>query len=98
MGLFGGNKSKIITDCYTRSEVPGRTIEKSLGLVKHREGSYKISKDIDGIFEYFLEKAKENGANAIVNMRMITGSNQESGKIHIDEVYIIVYGEAVVLK
>ncbi len=87
MGLFGGSKSKskIIADCYTRSDVPGRTIEKSLRLVQHicKEESFQfnISKDIDRVFESLLEKAKENGANVIVNVRMITGSNRIAGGV-----------------
>ncbi len=41
MGLFSSSKKTVshkettshIADCYTRSDVPGRTIEKSIGLI-----------------------------------------------------------------
>ena len=39
MGLFGMGTPKetasIISDCYTRSEVPGRIIDRSIGLIQY---------------------------------------------------------------
>ena len=103
MGLFGMGTPKetasIISDCYTRSDVPGRTIEKSIGLVQYTKKGIAgdIPSEIDGLFQSLSQMAREKGANAVVNVRMTTGSYHQQGS-QWEVTYIVVYGEAVILK
>ena len=103
MGLFGIGTPKesasIISGCYTRSDVPGRTIEKSIGLVQYTKKGIAgdVTSEIDGVFQSLLQVAREKGANAIVNVRMTTGAYQQQGS-QWEVTYFVVYGEAVILK
>lgn len=103
MGLFGIGTPKEISshviDCYTRSDVPGRTIEKSIGLVQYTKKGIggDVTDEIDGIFQSLIQTAKEKGANAVVNTRITTGSYHQQGS-KWEVTYIIAYGEAVILK
>lgn len=102
MALFPSINKKtsfgsVISDCYTMSEVPSRTIEKSLGLVQYTEKGIRIdiTDKIDNILQSLLQIAREKGANAVVNVRITTGTYSESEEWVAT--YIIAYGEAVIL-
>ena len=101
MGLFGMGTPKetasIISDCYTRGDVPGRTIEKSIGLVQYTQKGIAgdVPSEIDGVFQSLLQAAREKGANAVLNVRMTTGSYHQQGS-QWEVTYIVVYGEAVI--
>jgi uncharacterized protein YbjQ (UPF0145 family) len=102
MGLFGigapNETASVILDCYTRSEVPGKRIEKSIGLVQYTKKGIAgdILNEIDGIFKSLLQVARDKGANAVLNVRIITGSYQQQGSAW-EVTYIVAYGEAVIL-
>lgn len=103
MGLFGlgtpEDTASHISDCYTRSDVPGRAIETSIGLVQYTKKGIAgdVPNEIDGIFQSLTQIAKEKGANAVVNARITTGSYHQQGS-QWEVTYIIAYGEAVILK
>jgi uncharacterized protein YbjQ (UPF0145 family) len=102
MGLFGigtpSEATSLIGDCYTRDNVPGRTIEKSMGLVQFTKKGIAgdVPKEIDGIFHSLVQTARESGANAVVNVRVTTGSYQQQGS-QWEVTYIVAYGDAVIL-
>lgn len=84
MGLFGIASKEtfaFIEGLYTRSDVPGKTISKSYGLVQYTKKGIAgdITKEINEIFQKLFSIAKEKGANAVVNVRMMTGSYQQQG-------------------
>jgi len=95
----GTETASLVTNCYTRSDVPGKTIEKSLGLIQFTKKGIKgnITKEIDGIFESLIRVAREQGANAVINVQLTTGSYEEAVN-QWEASYLIVYGEAVILK
>ena len=95
----GSETASLIENCYTRSDVPGKTIEKSLGLIQFTKKGIKgnITKEIDGIFESLIRVAREQGANAVINVQLTTGSYEEAVN-QWEASYLIVYGEAVILK
>ena len=103
MGLFGFGTPKetasLIEDCYTRADVPCRTIEKSLGIVQYTKKGIAgdVPNEIHAIFQSLLQIAREKGANAVVNVRIATGSYQQQGS-QWETTYIVAYGEAVILK
>ncbi|MDL1971612.1 MAG: heavy metal-binding domain-containing protein [Candidatus Desulfofervidaceae bacterium] len=102
MGFFGiasKEASALVEGLYTRSEVPGKIISKSYGLIYYTKKGIAgdITKEIDKIFQNLLNIAKEKGANAVINVRMMTGSYQQQGS-GWEVTYITVYGEAVVLE
>ena len=55
-----------------------------------------ILNEIDGIFKSLLQVARDKGANAVLNVRIITGSYQQQGSAW-EVTYIVAYGEAVIL-
>lgn len=95
--MFSSN----IKNCYVTEKIPGKIIVEHLGTVhsiiepSHRlvEG-YNIVKrnPIQVVLELLYQEALKHGANAVVNIRIITGSY--GGGVP----YIIAYGDAVVLK
>lgn len=102
MGLFdmGGPEatSALIEGCYAFAEVPGRSITRALGLVEFTQKG--IAGDVpelsESIFQSLISAAKERGANAVVNVRLATGSYQKQGS-EWQVTYVIAYGDAVVL-
>lgn len=98
MGFFGGAKatSGVFSDCYTRSEIPGRQIVESLGLVEYTQKGIAgdMPEAITDIFFGLLEAVQEKGGNAAVNVRLITGSYQRQGS-GWTETYVVAYGDAV---
>lgn len=85
--------------CYTLAEVPGRRITKSLGLVEYTYG-YPLGEMPNGsagIFEKLLDTARESGANAVVNVRLTTGSYQRQGS-QMQVTYVVAFGDAVILE
>lgn len=103
MGLFGigtpSETSSLISDCYTMGDVPGREIEKSMVLVQFTKKGVAgdVPNEIDGVFQSLVQTAREKGANAVVNVRVTTGSYQQQGS-QWEVTYIVAYGEAVVLR
>lgn len=103
MGLFniGGPKSStdLIEGCYTLSEVPGKRIGKSLGLIEYTMKGLAgdMPEESSGIFRGLLESALEKGANAVVNVRITSGSYQQQGS-QWQVTYVIAFGDAVILE
>lgn len=90
-----------IEGCYTMSEIPGRKISRALGLVEYTIKG--ISSDAPNesreIFQNLLEVARRRGANAVVNVRLASGSyGRGTGGSMYEDTYIVAYGDAVVLE
>ncbi|MBO1518810.1 heavy metal-binding domain-containing protein [Oceanisphaera pacifica] len=102
MGLFGSGGSTAsvahIKGCYTSESVPGRTISKSFGLVEVTQKGVAgdIPERSETIFNSLLSVAEALGANAVVNVRVVTGSYQQQGS-GWQYSYVIAYGDAVIL-
>jgi len=88
-----------INGIYTNNFVPGKDIEKSLGVVTYVKKGVKgdIVKEIESILRKFLRLAREKGADAVINSRITTGTYHEQGS-KWNVTYIIIYGEAVKFK
>ena len=88
-----------INGIYTNNFVPGKDIEKSLGVVTYVKKGVKgdIINEIESILRKFLRLAREKGADAVINTRITTGTYHEQGS-KWNVTYIIVYGEAVKFK
>ena len=102
MGFFNITKKEaasLTSDCYTGSVVPNYTIEKVLGTIQFtRKGmDGDVIDKVDDMFENLVKCAKKDGADAVINAKMTTGSYQEGGSGWIVS-YITVYGESVILK
>ena len=86
-------------NCYLGNNIPGKTIEKSFGLIT------QVTKGINGnvndkvaeIMDSFFDKATELGANAVINLKFESGSYQRNGSGWVVS-YLMIYGEAVVTK
>lgn len=93
-----GEKASLIERCYTLDHIPGKTIVKSLGLIrcsiKGIGGS--IHRNSNDIFEKLLKAAEERGANAVVNVRLESGSYMVIN-YHVTG-YLVAYGDAVVFE
>ena len=91
-------KIALIADCYSSPAPPGRQVVKNLGLIEITsrqiadEAPYQAAK----LLESLMTAAREAGANAVVNVRLVAGSYQESGSNWIYS-YVTAYGDAVVL-
>ena len=81
--------------CYIGPQVPGHSIDKSFGMI------YQVTKGVVGhhvndklqeIVDGFVESACNMGANAIINFRFETNDYESRWG------YIILYGEAVILR
>ncbi|MFM5467773.1 heavy metal-binding domain-containing protein [Aeromonas veronii] len=101
MGLFGlsgpEESSALIEGCYTLQEIPGRKITKSLGLIEYTKKGIAgdIPKISDEIFRSLFSAAKEKGANAVVNVRLVSGSYHAQGS-QWEVTYVVAYGDAVI--
>lgn len=101
---FGKPKPKscsgMIQNCYSLTEIPGKKISKSFGLV------YFTQKDLNenildltpSLFLGLQEAAKKIGANAVINVKLNSGSYGDGNKfgMRVDS-YVIAIGEAVSL-
>lgn len=102
MGIFnfGGSEtsSGVLESCYSLSEIPGKKIAKSFGLVFYTQKNLagNIPKKTRDIFFGLQEAAKELGANAIINVRLTSGSYFAQGS-GWEVSYVIACGDAVVL-
>lgn len=102
MGIFGigdpESTSSHVEDCFTCHNVSGRQVLKSLGLVQHTQKG--IAGDApqvtDQIFRALLLQAKSIGGNAVINVRLETGSYEKQGS-QWQMTYVVAYGDAVVL-
>ena len=102
MGFFKPTEaetSSLTRDCYTGSVVPNYTIEKVLGTIQFtRKGiDGNVLDKVDDMFKSLVKCAEKEGADAVVNAKITTGSYQQQGSGWVVS-YIIVYGEAVKLK
>jgi hypothetical protein len=99
LGLGGSDSSAaLIGGCYSAGEVPGRSVVRALGLVEFTQKGIAgdAPKVSPSIFRSLLDAAKESGANAVINVRLSTGTYQQQGS-QWQVTYIIAYGDAVVL-
>jgi len=102
MGLFGlggpDDSASLIESCTTLDHVPGKEIVQSLGLIEYTKKGIAgdAPKLSSSIFESLLAAAKEKGANAVVNVKLMSGSYQAQGS-QWQVTYIIAYGDAVVI-
>lgn len=91
--------SLIIPDLYV-SKPEDKIIEKYYGLVQYSQkginGSTISREIIKKIFNELLNTAKSVGANAVINVRIESGSYQVNGSALV-VTYIIAYGDAVYL-
>ena len=104
MGLFSLESAKeetssVIENCHVRSEVPGKEIIKSIGLVQYTKKGIAgdVTEEINSVFQSLLNAANQKGANAVVNVRFETGSYHQRGS-QWEVTYITVFGEGVVLE
>ncbi len=103
MSFFGiggpEETTTLIEGCYTLSAVPGKNIVKSFGLIEHTMKNIdgNAPKKIEAVFNNLLAAAKKKGANAVVNLQLVTGSYERQGSKWI-ATYIIAYGDAVVVE
>jgi uncharacterized protein YbjQ (UPF0145 family) len=92
--FFTSNKN-----CFLGSNIPGKTITRSLGLTSMVTTGVgeNIGKELEKLINDFVKKAEEMGGNAIINFRFETGSYQplNSGW---GTSYFIIYGEVVVVE
>ncbi len=102
MGLFGlggaNSKSSHLPACYTSSTVPGRQIEKNLGLVQYTQKGIAgdAPEEIQSVFLALLREAQAAGGNAVVNVRLQSGSYEQQGS-KWQVTYLVAFGDAVLL-
>ncbi len=96
---MGDFSSAQIEGCYTSHNIPGRTIEKYIGLVQYTQKNIAgdVVKVSDDIFLGLLAAAKEAGGNSVVNVRLVSGPYRPLLSRFDHATYIIAYGDAVVL-
>jgi len=103
MGLFNmgcpTTSSGLIDGCYTLSEVPGKKTVRALGLIHYTQKGLAgdIPKESNSLFSELKRQALELGANAVINVKLATGSYEQQGFKQITT-YVIAYGDAVVLE
>ncbi len=103
MGIFnfGGSEtsSGLLENCHILPEVPGKKVMKSFGLVYFTQKNLagNVPQEMHSIFSELLEAAKKSGANAVVNIKLTSGS-YEAQCSNRTVTYIIAYGDAVILK
>lgn len=101
MGLFGSKtieeNSSILENCTTLEHIHGKEIIKSLGLIEYtlKDVEGKVVSDIKAILNCLLQAAIDAGANAVVNVKLVSGSYDKQGS-QWNSSYIIAYGDAVI--
>lgn len=85
--------------CFTGSQIPGKNIIRSLGLVSMvtKKVGGNIDKKFKTIVSDFVEKVEGMGGNAVINLRFEVGSYEQNGSQWM-VTYVLTYGEAVVVK
>jgi hypothetical protein len=102
MGLFGiggpETSAALIEGCYSLAEVPGRPVVQALGLVQFTQKGVagNMPAESKSIFASLVAAARERGANAVINVRLTTGTYQQQGS-QWNVTYVVAYGDAVVL-
>lgn len=91
-------KTALIADCYSSAAPPDKPVRSNLGLIEitNRQIADEAPYQAARLLESLLAAAREAGANAVVNVRLVAGSYQESGSNWIYS-YVTAYGDAVVL-
>lgn len=83
--------------CFIGSNIPGRNIQKSLGLIsmvtKGINGN--VNKEITGLLNDFVSAAEKKGGDGIINVRFESGSYKQQGSGWVVS-YILMYGEVVI--
>lgn len=103
MGMFdfGGpeSTSDLIEHCYSGTEVPGKNVTKALGLVQYTQKGLAgdMPENSVRIFQSLHKYATELGANAVINVRLTSGSYQKQGSGQY-VTYVIAFGDAVILE
>lgn len=103
MSLFGlggpEEGAALIEGCTTLSEIPGRKIINSLGLIEYTKKGVAgdAPRVTRGIFQSLLAAAQEQGANGVVNVRVVAGSYQQQGS-QWEVSYLIAYGDAIIFE
>ena len=94
-------KTSIIThpNCYLGSSIPGKTIEKSFGLITQitKGVGGNVNNKMEEIMDSFFNKAVELRADSVVNLRFESGTYQQNLP-YWPTSYLIIYGEAVITK
>lgn len=102
MGLFGlggpDESASLIEGCTTLAQIPGKEIVRSLGVIEYTKKGIagNAPKLSSGIFQSLLVAAQEKGANAVVNVKLMSGSYQAQGS-QWQVTYVIAYGDAVIV-
>jgi uncharacterized protein YbjQ (UPF0145 family) len=95
------SKTSIITNpnCYLGSNIPGKNIEKSFGLITQvaKGINGNINDKMEEMMDSFFNKAVEIGADAVINLKFENGSYQQNGSGWVVS-YLMIYGEAVLTK
>ena len=96
MALFQSWRSGHYPDITTLDHLPGREIERYLGLVQYSDKGFtgNFPKKSGELFQGLLNAASDAGGDAVINMRVSTGSYQAQGSQWVCA-FVIVYGEAV---
>jgi len=103
--------SQIIPNCYAGNVVYGKTIKEPIGLVEVKIGITQddlmeddkktdiVQNKIKEALKNLMETAKNNGGNAVINVRITTGSHATLFNSYVfSKNYIIAYGDAVIVE
>jgi len=100
--MFGKDQkssASCFEECHSISEVPGKIVLKSIGLVQYtlKGVAGDAPKEMEGVFEGLLDAARKAGGNSVIKVQLVAGSYQQQGSgWHMS--YVVAYGEAVVLQ
>lgn len=100
MDLGNGRKENPVAHgaCFMSPTVPGKLLKQSFGMIEHTETGIAgdAPKQTNAILTKLLLAANKLGANAVVNVRLTTGTYHAAlgGMV----TYLIAAGDAVVLE
>ncbi|EGQ7791990.1 YbjQ family protein [Vibrio parahaemolyticus] len=103
MGLFGlggpEESTSLIKGCTTLPSIPGKEVVKSLGIIQYTKKGIAgdVPKISANIFESLLSAARKEGADSVVNVKVMSGAYDAQGS-QWQVTYVIAYGDAVVTK
>jgi len=98
MGFLKGDTSSWTENCYTGGTVENKKIETYLGMIQYTRTDIDVDvkTKISDIFNSLVNNAKEDGADAVINVKMTTGTYQVGTSK--TTTYITVFGEGVVFE
>jgi hypothetical protein len=90
--------SGVQENCYSISDVPGKKATKSFGLVHFTQKNLAgdMPRRTADIFSELLSMAETLGANAVINVKLTSGSYFSKGS-KWEVTYVIAHGDAVIL-